>query len=147
MGEVIFANDKMIIKHVKRRSKMSRPIHKKSVLLASMAVGLACGTVFAAGHESIVLRDRAGTAIKPDTANNAFSMQGTCSFCHNGTASSGTQLRSYKEIEQHNYHAQIGSNEFRGFNPYNADSTDAFRTGAASPGKSWVQSPGHFGSW
>lgn len=126
---------------------MSRPIRRKSVLMASMAVGLACGTVFAAGHENIVLRDRAGAAITPTTANKAFSMQGTCGYCHNGTADSGKMLLSYNEIERHSYHAQLGANELRGFNPYNADSTDAFRTGAAAPGKSWVQSPGHVGSW
>ncbi|NTW98740.1 MAG: cytochrome C [Geobacteraceae bacterium] len=125
---------------------MSKPFQKKSVLLASLAVGLACGTVFAAtGHDSIVLRDKDGSAITPVTPNNAFSMQGTCSAanCHDGNSG----RRSYQQIEQHNYHAQVGSNEFRGFNPYNPDSGDAFRTGAAAPGKSWVQSPGHFGSW
>ncbi|NTV50412.1 MAG: cytochrome C [Geobacteraceae bacterium] len=129
---------------------MSKRIQKKSVLLASLAVGLACGTAFAATqHTGMVLRDRAGTPITPATVNNAFSMQATCSACHNGTNNGGTTklLSSYSEIERHNYHAQTGSNEFRGFNPYNPDSGDAFRTGAAAPGKSWVQSPGHFGSW
>lgn len=125
---------------------MSKRFQNKSLLLASLAVGLTYGTVFAAtGHDSIVLRDKAGAAITPSTVNNAFSMQGTCSAaaCHDGS----NGRRSYQQIEQHNFHAQVGSNEFRGFNPYNPDSDDAFRTGAAAPGKSWVQSPGHFGSW
>ncbi len=131
---------------------MSKRIQKKSVLLASLAVGLACGSAFAATqHSGMVLRDRAGVAITPATKNNAFSMQGTCSFCHNGTTMNTktppTALKTYAQIEQHNFHAQLGANEFRGFNPYNPDSTDAWRAGAAAPGKSWVQSPGHFGSW
>ncbi len=126
---------------------MKKRFQKMSPLLAVLAVGLTCGSVLAAGHDSIVLRDRAGKAISTQNTKNAFSMQGTCGECHNGTNSSGKLLKSYSEIERHNYHAQLGMNEFRGFNPYNADSDDAFRTGAASPGKSWVQSPGHVGSW
>ena len=129
---------------------MSKRIQKKSVLLASLVVGMACGSAIAATqHSGMVLRDRVGAPITPATINNAFSMQGTCSACHNGTTvnSKGVALKTYAQVEQHNFHAQLGANEFRGFNPYNPDSTDAFRTGAAAPGKSWVQSPGHFGSW
>ncbi|TSK05093.1 MAG: cytochrome C [Geobacter sp.] len=128
---------------------MSKRLQKKAPLFAALAVGMAAGSVFAASHDDIVLRDRNQVAIKSTDTNNAFSMQGTCGYCHNGsnTDRTGKRMLSYSEIERHNYHASLGQNELRGFNPYNIDSTDAFRTGAAAPGKSWVQSPGHVGSW
>ncbi|GFO64762.1 cytochrome C [Geomonas paludis] len=133
---------------------MSKRFQKKAPLVAAVAViGVAAGSAFAATHDNIVLRDRNKVAIKSTDTKNAFSMQGTCGYCHNGTATNdagqanGKTLLSYNEIERHNYHASLGQNEFRGFNPYNPDSTDAWRVGAAAPGKSWVQSPGHVGSW
>jgi len=128
---------------------MSKRLQKKAPLLAALAVGVAAGTVFAAPHDQIVLRDKSQSPITATTANNAFSMQGTCGYCHNGTNTNaaGQRMLSYNEIERHNYHASLGQNELRGFNPFNPDSADAFRTGAAAPGKSWVQSPGHVGSW
>ncbi|GAW65449.1 cytochrome C [Geoanaerobacter pelophilus] len=126
---------------------MSKKMLKMSPLVAALALGGACGSALAAQHDSIVLRDRDGAALTADKHNNAFSMQGTCGACHNGSTVNNKKLLSYAEIERHNYHASLGQNELRGFNPFNADSTDAWRRGAAAPGKSWVQSPGHVGSW
>jgi hypothetical protein len=125
----------------------------KTVLLSTAALlfGTA-GSAFAVynqAHENIVLKNAAGTAItEMNAAGNAFSMKQTCfgtAGCHgNGT---GKLAYTYDQIERHSYHAQLGANEIRGFNPYNPDSTDAFRTGAGPQGKNWVQSPGHVGSW
>lgn len=110
----------------------------------------ATGFAFAAynqAHENIMLRKPDGTPIKAaDTVNNAFSMKTTCGACH-GDKTNYPQLLSYDEIERHSYHAQLGANEIRGFNPFNPDSSDAFRKGAGPVGKNWVQSPGHVGSW
>jgi hypothetical protein len=124
---------------------MRKHLKKEVVALAALTAGLACGAALAAPHDSIVLRDPSGAAITAATVNNAFSMKMTCgaAACHDGTSG----RLSYDQIERHNYHAQIGSNEIRGFNPWNPDSTDAFRTGAGPVGKNWVQSPGHIGSW
>jgi hypothetical protein len=141
----------------------------KTVMLstAALVLGLA-GSAFAVNtaHNSIVLKDYKGNAIKELTGpNNAFSMKKTCfgaTGCHGGTNATGKAVYTYDDIEKHSYHAQIGANEQKGFNPWNPDATvpefvngvatgkqvaDAWRRGAGPIGKNWVQSPGHVGSW
>jgi hypothetical protein len=102
-------------------------------------------------HETIPLKNAAGTAIKAtDTVGNAYSVKTTCFGtvgCHGDVNASGKAKFSYDDIERHSYHAQLGANEMRGWNPANPDSTDAWRQGAGPQGKNWVQSPGHVGSW
>jgi hypothetical protein len=126
----------------------------RTVLLSgtTLILGFA-GSAFAAyvqQHESIVLKNPAGTPITSmNGAGNAFSMKTTCfgtAGCH-GTGTTGKLQYNYNDIERHSYHAQLGANEIRGFNPYNPDSTDKWSTGAGPQGKNWVQSPGHVGSW
>ncbi|NDY41420.1 cytochrome C [Dissulfurirhabdus thermomarina] len=95
-------------------------------------------------HAHIVLRDHLGNPISPSAAtDNAFSVKGTCGCCHDGT----NGLLSYDELERHSYHAQLAANEIRGWNAWNPDSPDKFRSGPAAKGKNWVQSPGHVGKW
>lgn len=127
------------------------------------------GSAFAAyiqQHESIVLKDPAGTPITEMNApGNAFSMKTTCftTDCHGDTNAPGNLKYTYDDIEKHSYHAQIGANEQKGYNPWNPDATvtefdkdglatgnqtaDKWRRGAGPVGKNWVQSPGHVGSW
>ena len=104
-----------------------------------------------ANHSAILLRDAGGAAIVKDADGSAkaFSVKTTCftSGCHGDSAAGGKAVYTYNDIEQHNYHAQIGANEIRGYNPFNVDSTDKWRTGAGPQAKNWVQSPGHVGSW
>ena len=129
----------------------------RTALLSGVALLLGfTGSAFAAylqQHENIVLKAPDGTNITSMSGpNNAFSMKQTCftTNCHNdGTNPTGGGKASYKydDIERHSYHAQLGANEIRGFNPWNPDSSDKFRSGAGPQGKNWVQSPGHVGSW
>ncbi|AAR36618.1 cytochrome C [Geobacter sulfurreducens] len=120
---------------------------------AALIVGLASGSATAAynaAHKDIVLKNAAGSAIKATDTVNAFSIKNTCfgtAGCHGDTNAGGTLRFSYDDIERHSYHAQLGANEIRGWNPWNPDSADAFRKGAGPVGKNWVQSPGHVGSW
>ncbi len=102
-------------------------------------------------HESIVLKKPDGVSITALAAvtGNAFSMKTTCfgtAGCHgNGT---GKLAYTYEQIESHNYHAQLGANEIKGFNPFNPDDdADAFRRGVSANDKNWVQSPGLSGGW
>lgn len=144
---------------------------RMSVLLpaAVLMVGLTGGTALAynAAHDSIVLKDAGGALITSLTAvNNAYSVKNTCFGtlgCHGDSNATGNAKYTYAEIEQHSYHAQNGTNEFKGFNPYNPDATvagfdkngvptgtqvaDAFRRGVTAKGKNWAQSPGHVGNW
>ncbi|WP_246014712.1 cytochrome C [Geomonas oryzae] len=133
---------------------------KKTVLLTAascatlIGVGAGIATAAVSAHKAIPLKDPAGLAItkNADGSAKAFSIKTTCfgtAGCH-GDAAAGTSSvlkYTYNDIEKHSYHAQLGANEIRGFNPFNIDSTDAFRTGAGPQGKNWVQSPGHVGSW
>lgn len=123
---------------------------KALLLQAALLVGLSAGAAlgYTPEHDDIILRDHTGTAINPKAATkNAYSSKGTCGYCH-GNKEKYPSLHSYDEIEKHSYHAQLGANEIRGFNPWNPDdSADPFRTGAGPIGKNWVQSPGHVGSW
>lgn len=93
------------------------------------------GSVFA--HPSVPLRDYNDNLI-PATGGlkAAYSAKNTCGGCHH-----------YDQIEQHSYHAQLGANQWVGWNPFNPDSPNAYKSGVAAKGKNWVQSPGHLGKW
>jgi hypothetical protein len=129
--------------------------------VSAMAALLGAAGAYAAKHEKIMLKDPAGNQLM-NGSTTAFSIKTTCFGtvgCHgNGTTEQVSGLNggdptapnvayTYDQIESHNYHTQLGMNEFRGFNPTNPDSTDAWRKGAGPKGKNWVQSPGHMGSW
>jgi hypothetical protein len=125
-----------------------------SAVSCAALLGAAAATALAspANHTAIVLKDPAGTAIKKtaDGSAKAFSMKNTCfgtAGCHGDSNAGGKAVYSYDDIEKHSYHAQLGANEIRGFNPFNIDDADKWRTGAGPQGKNWVQSPGHVGSW
>ncbi len=142
----------------------------KSQLLAFLLVAcVAAGTgFFGAGpgadeaiampakHVKIYLRDADGNVLTKDdlygenaTQPNAFSMKTTCGFCHNGTdrdgdgVALGATLVSVDAIEKHSYHAQLGANQFWGWNAFETGNTSS----TAAKGKNWVQSPGHVGKW
>lgn len=150
------------MKHIKKKGV-------KAVALSSAAllVGLAGGTALAynSAHDNIVLKDPSGAKITSlNSGNNAYSVKTTCftTGCH-GSGTTGTLQFTYDQIERHSYHAQNGTSEFKGYNPYNPDATvpgydkdgnltgqqvaDAFRRGPNAKAKSWVQSPGHVGNW
>ncbi len=138
-----------------------RKLVKAAVVSSAVLMGLAAGSALAApgDHSNIVLKDFAGTAIKKNTDGSAtaYSVKTTCfgaAGCHGGAGASGNAVYSYDDIERHSYHTQLGSNEFKGFNPANpdaynpyTDTGDKWRPGAGPQGKNWVQSAGHFGSW
>ena len=136
---------------------MKQPTTRKALLSAvscAALLGVSAGVAFAVvpAHKAILLKDAAGLAITKDPATGsakAFSMKNTCftGGCHGQTGTGSVLNYTYDDIEKHSYHAQLGANEIRGFNPFNIDSTDAWRTGAGPQGKNWVQSPGHVGSW
>ena len=132
-----------MVKH--HRKKATRQL----LVASALAVGMAGAAVAAynPAHEKIMLKDPAGANI---TGDAAYSIKTTCfgtAGCHGDAAATGNAVYTYDQIERHSYHAQLGANEFRGFNPANPDSTDAWRAGAGPKGKNWVQSPGHLGSW
>ena len=104
------------------------------LLAACLTFGLV-GTGWAA-HVPIPLLDADGNAIAtpaPGVVAPAFSVKETCGACH-GDKVTYPQLLSYDEIEKHSFHAQLGANNMKEFDPL-----------AASP---WaVQSGAHFGKW
>jgi len=79
----------------------------------------------------ITLRDAIGTPL-PTGSTDAYSAKTTCGACHD-----------YDAIERHSYHAQLGANEFNGFNPWVMGNMPSI----AAKGKPWVQSGGHIGKW
>ena len=113
---------------------MKKQYKVQIALIACLAVLLGmAGVSFA--HYGVVLKDSAGNLI-PEGGTAAYSPKQTCGECH-----------QYDLIEQHSYHAQIGANELKGWMAYNPNSPDKYKKGAATKGKSWVQSPGHVGKW
>ena len=136
-------------------------IRRGALALSCAAFVGAAATALASptNHSSIVLKDPLGAAItkNADGSAKAFSMKTTCfgtAGCHGDSNAGGKAVYGYDEIERHSYHAQLGSNEMRGFNPFNIDAYDPYtntgdkwRAGAGPQGKNWVQSPGHVGSW
>lgn len=132
-----------MVKHPKK--KVARHILAASAL----AVGVT-GAAFAAKHEKIMLKDPANNQLTTGSTT-AFSIKTTCfgtAGCHGDTTITGSTVKyTYDQIERHSYHASLGANEFRGFQPENPDSADAWRGGASPKNKNWVQSPGHLGAW
>ena len=113
---------------------MTKQYRLHIALLSCLAVMVGMIGVSFAAHPPVTLRDASGPiAVGSDAA---YSPKATCGGCHN-----------YDSIEQHSYHALIGSNELKGFNPFNPNSSDKYKSGVATKGKSWVQSPGHVGKW
>ncbi|PLY04769.1 MAG: cytochrome C [Desulfuromonas sp.] len=95
----------------------------------------------ASAHPGVILKDAAGNAITDFDAGAAYSVEQSCgigqaSYCHDIGA-----------IENHSYHALLGSNELKGWDSWNPNSPDKYKAGVAAKGKSWVQSPGHVGKW
>ena len=147
------------------RNLLRKKVVQRSALLpaAALLVGLAGGGALASTstyHQSIVLKDYQGNPIARPAAGeaaNAYSIKTTCFGavgCHGGTNAPGKAVYTYDQIERHSYHAQLGANEIKGFNPYNPDAYnpytgagDKWRAGAGPQGKNWTQSPGHVGSW
>lgn len=149
---------------------MKQILRKKGVaaiaLSSAALLGLAAGSALAynTSHDNIVLKDADGVKITSlNSGNNAYSAKTTCftTGCHG--SGTGTLQFTYDQIERHSYHAQNGTSEFKGYNPYNPDATvpefdkdgvatgnqipDAFRRGPSAKAKNWVQSPGHVGNW
>jgi hypothetical protein len=109
----------------------------KSCMLGSIitTAALLIGTqAFAAHTEAIPLLDSSGSPITVGGGNDntAYSAKATCGACHD-----------YDGIERHTFHAQLGANEHKGWNPF---SNGNWPSGAAK-GKAWVQSAGHVGKW
>jgi hypothetical protein len=128
------------------KNKATRHLFAASALVVGV-VGAAMAAP--ADHQKIVLKDPAGNALTQGSTT-AFSIKTTCfgaAGCHGGAGATGNAVYTYDQIESTSYHSSLGANEFRGFNPANPDSSDAFRKGAGPKGKNWVQSPGHLGSW
>lgn len=116
---------------------------------AALLTGLVSAALAVTHPDNIVLRDANNVEI-PVGGSAAFSMKNTCGACHNGSTtapSTGRTLLSYDQVERHSYHAQLASNEQRGWNNWNPDSSDPLRSGAQPIGKNWVQGPGHVGAW
>ncbi len=132
-----------------------------SAIASAAIVGLAAGVALAApsDHAAVVLKDYQGTPIvkSADGSAKAYSIKATCfgaTGCHGGANAPGNAAYTYDQIERHSYHAQLGANEIKGFNPYSPDAYnpytntgDKWRAGAGPQGKNWVQSSGHVGSW
>ena len=113
--------------------------------IATAAMMMVSSKAQAFTHDGVTLRDATGALIMSVDANAdgireipasapAYSPGKTCgaSGCHD-----------YKAIERHSYHAQLGANEQKGWNPYKNGTWNS----EAANGKPWVQSPGHTGKW
>lgn len=101
------------------------------VTTAALLIG---SSAFALHTQPIPLLDGAGNPVTVGGANNkaAYSAKKTCGACHD-----------YNKIERHSFHAQLGANEHKGYDPWKNgqwNSTDA-------QSKPWVQSTGHVGKW
>ncbi len=124
----------------------------KKKLNTHIALGIACSVGLAFGlsgtlqaaltteHDAIILRSPetvAGVGVPLEVGSTtAYSAKNTCGFCHD-----------YNGIEKHAVHAQLGANQYSGWNPYNPDSPLGERNNDTSVGKNWVQSSGHVGKW
>ena len=104
-------------------------------LLSCLAILVSMAGVSFAAHPNVTLKAASGSAIAVG-GSDAYSPKQTCGGCHD-----------YDSIEKHSYHALIGSNELKGWMAYNPNSSDKYKKGVATKGKSWVQSPGHVGKW
>lgn len=82
-------------------------------------------------HTGITLKDASGSAISA-SGSAAYSAKQTCGTCHD-----------YEAIERHSYHAQLGANQHKGWDPFKNGNINS----VAFKKKPWVQSPGHVGKW
>lgn len=86
-------------------------------------------------HDRVTLKDASGGSVVVNTTSGvgpAYSAKETCGACHD-----------YKAIERHSYHAQLGANQYMGWNAWAYGNWNS----VATKGKPWVQSPGHAGKW
>ncbi|SHI76965.1 hypothetical protein SAMN02745165_00813 [Malonomonas rubra DSM 5091] len=104
-------------------------------LMTCLAILLGMAGVTFAAHPPVTLKDVGNQPIAVGS-DAAYSPKQTCGGCHD-----------YDSIEQHSYHALLGSNELKGWMAYNPNSPDKYKAGVAAKGKSWVQTPGHVGKW
>jgi len=112
--------------------------------LTTAALLFASAQAQAYTHNNVALRDASGDLIMSTdngdgtrsvpAAAPAFSSEKTCGAagCHD-----------YKAIERHSYHAQLGANQYMGWNAWGQGNWNSI----ATKGKPWVQSPGHVGKW
>ena len=101
------------------------------VTTAALLIG---SSAFALHSQPIPLLDAAGSPVTVGGAADkvAYSAKTTCGACHD-----------YNKIERHSFHAQLGANEHKGWNPWKNGNMNSI----ASKGKPWVQSTGHVGKW
>jgi hypothetical protein len=101
------------------------------VTTAALLIG---SSAFALHTEPIPLLDAAGNPVTVGGAADkvAYSAKATCGACHD-----------YNKIERHSFHAQLGANEHKGWNPWKYGNMNSI----ASKGKPWVQATGHVGKW
>ena len=104
--------------------------------LVTGAVLLVGSQAFGAHSEPIRLLQADGSPVTVNAAaasdKMAYSAKATCGACHD-----------YDAIERHSFHAQLGANEHKGWNPWKQGNMNS----VASKGKPWVQSTGHVGKW
>jgi hypothetical protein len=132
---VFFKNEKKEKMEMKKNFK-GYSLHVAVMTCLALVLGL---TGVAFGHDRVILYDGDGNAITDAAGanpNKAYSAEWSCGSCH-----------TYANIEEHSYHAQIGSNQQVGWMAYNPNHTNPYISGVATKGKSWVQSPGHVGKW
>ena len=110
----------------------------KSCIVGTLVTtaALLIGSSAFAVHGPIPLLDAAGNPVTVgDLGTNsktAYSANKTCGACHD-----------YNAIERHSFHAQLGANEHKGWNPWKNGNMNS----VASKSKPWVQSTGHVGKW
>ena len=99
---------------------------------ALTTAALLVGTQAFASHPvGIQLKDATGADIAAGSTT-AYSAKETCGDCHD-----------YEGIERHSGHAQLGANQYLGWNAWAMGNWNSI----ATKGKPWVQSPGHVGKW
>ena len=111
--------------------------YTRGLLVSALtAAALVTGTQALASHADatsvpITLKDANGNVIAPGSTA-AYSAKETCGGCHD-----------YNAMERHSYHAQLGANQYLGWNAWAMGNWNSI----ATKGKPWVQSPGHVGKW
>jgi len=102
--------------------------------LVTTAVLLMGSSAFALHNVPIPLLDAAGNHVTAGGSADkvAYSAKETCGACHD-----------YNKIERHSFHAQLGANQFLGWNAWKYGNVNS----GAFKGKPWVQSFGHVGKW
>ncbi len=89
----------------------------KMALVTCLAFLLGLTGSALAQHPTVDLLDANGQPVPAvDGLAPAYSSTRTCGGCH-----------TYANIEQHSYHAQIGANQFFGWNNFNPNSPNKFK--------------------